>query len=120
MAQTSVAFAEMSLQCSDEVLDDRVIVTLSGAVDLSTVAALRDHLLRVVTDHPGWTAVIDLDEVVSLDDAGLGILLGLAGRAREHGGDLLLICAPGRLRDRLSLTGADRAVAVASNRASTA
>jgi anti-anti-sigma regulatory factor len=54
-----------------------------------------------------------------VDDAGLGILLGLAGRAREHGGDLRLVCAPGRLRDRLALTGADRAVAVSSNWAST-
>lgn len=110
----------MSLQCSDEMLDDRVVVTLSGAVDLSTVGVLRDHLLRVVTNHPGWTVVIDLDEVVSLDDAGLGILLGLAGRAREHGGELRLVCAPGRLRDRLSLTGADRAVRVVANRSSTA
>ncbi len=117
---TSVAFGTMLLQCSDELLDDRVIVTLSGAVDLSTVGVLRDHLLRVVTDHPGWTVVVDLDEIVSLDDAGLGILLGLAGRAREHGGDLHLVCAPGRLRERLSLTGADRAVAVTANRASTA
>lgn len=109
----------MLLKCSDEVLDDRVIVTVAGAIDLSTVAALRDHLLRVVTDNPGGTVVIDLDEVVAVDDTGLGILLGLAGRAREHGGDLRLVCAPGRLRDRLSLTGADRAVAVSSKRAST-
>lgn len=100
-------------------LDDRFVVTVSGAVDLSTVAALRDHLLRVVTDHQGSNVVVDLDGVVSLDDAGLGILLGLAGRAREHGGDLRLVCSPGRLRDRLSLTGADRAVAVSSNLAST-
>lgn len=109
----------MLLKCSDEVLDDRVIVTVAGAIDLSTVAALRDHLLRVVTDNPGGTVVIDLDEVVAVDDTGLGILLGLAGRAREHGGDLRLVCAPGRLRDRLSLTGADRAVAVSSKRSST-
>ncbi|CAN5767969.1 hypothetical protein BH20ACT4_BH20ACT4_04450 [soil metagenome] len=108
----------MLLKCSDEVLDDRVIVTVAGAIDLSTVAALRDHLLRVVTDNPGGTVVIDLDEVVAVDDTGLGILLGLAGRAREHGGDLRLVCAPGRLRDRLSLTGADRAVDVSSKRAS--
>lgn len=119
MTQTSVAFVGMSLKCSDELLDDCVIVTLAGVVDLSTVAALRDHLLRVVSERPGGTVVIDLDEVVAVDDAGLGILLGLAGRAREHGGDLRLVCAPGRLRDRLALTGADRAVAVSSNWAST-
>lgn len=108
----------MSLRCSDEMLGNVAVVKLSGAVDLATVAVLRDHLLRVITDHSGSTVVVDLDEVVSMDDAGLGTLLGLAGRAREHAGDLRLVCSPGRLRARLALTGADRAVDVHSNRSS--
>ena len=39
-------------------------------------------------------------------------LLGAAGRAREHGGDLLLVCNSERLRSRFSLTGLDRAMVV--------
>ena len=102
----------MTLNCSDRVVAGTFVVTVSGAVDLSTVAELRDHLLRVVTEHAGDEIVVDLDEVVSMDDAGLGVLLGLAGRARQAGGDIRLVCSPGRLRDRLALTGADRAAIV--------
>ena len=46
------------------------------------------------------------------DDTGIGMLLGAAGRAREHGGDLLLVCNSDRLRSRFSLTGLDRAMVV--------
>ena len=103
-----------SLRCTVRDVEETWVVDVSGSVDLATVATLRDHVLEVISTHAGATIVIDLDEVVSLDDVGLGVLLGLAGRAREMGGDLRLVSSPGRVRDRLAITGADRAVDVAS------
>ncbi len=88
------------------------VVALAGMVDLATVPALRDLLLRVITDHPGATVAVDLDGVEVLDDAGLGVLLGAAGRARESGGDLVVVA--NRLRERFTATGFDRAVRVSS------
>ena len=76
-------------------------------------AALHDHLLRTVLDAPGAIVTVDLDEVVALDDAGLGVLLGAAGRARQRAGDLRVVCTNPRLIDFLQITGADRAVEVA-------
>lgn len=102
----------MAVQCTNVIVDEEVVVTVSGSVDLSSVGSLRDHLLRTVLDAPGATVTVDLDEVVSLDDAGLGVLLGAAGRARQRAGDLRVVCSNERLREYLHVTGADRAIDV--------
>ncbi len=102
----------MPLECVLDLIDGTPVAALVGSVDLASVPAMRDRLVQLVTDHAGTTVVVDLDGVIAIDDAGLGILLGLAGRARELGGDLRVVCSPGRLRDRLARTGADRAVTV--------
>ncbi len=90
------------------------VVALTGAVDVSSVVVLRDHLLRVTMDHPGRTIVVDLDAVDVLDDVGLGILLGAAGRARAGGGELVVVASSQRMRQRFAVTGFDRAVRLAT------
>lgn len=90
------------------------VLAVVGDVDLATVPRLHDALTRLVGDHPGGCVAIDLDGVGVLDDSGLGVVLGAAGRARESGGDLVVICSDARLRARLSLTGLDRAITVRS------
>ena len=55
---------------------------------------------------------VDLDGVDVLDDTGLGVLLGAAGRARQAGGELVVVVSDERLRARFEATGFDRAVAV--------
>lgn len=102
----------MELEGSISTVGDVPVVALAGLVDLATVPVLRDLLLRAITEHPGATVAVDLDGVEVLDDAGLGVLLGAAGRARESGGDLVVVTA--RLRDRFTVTGFDRAVRVTS------
>ena len=88
------------------------IVAIDGVVDLSSVATLHHDLARTVRDHRGTTIVVDLDGVSALDDTGLGILLGAAAAARSSGGELEVVCSRPPLRDRLELTGFDRAVTV--------
>jgi anti-sigma B factor antagonist len=94
------------------------VLSLIGSVDLATVADLRDLLLRFTADHPGEHVAVDLDGVDSLDDVGLGVLLGAAGRTRQNGGDLTVVCADGQLRERFTVTGLDRAITVAPTVAS--
>jgi anti-sigma B factor antagonist len=88
------------------------VLSLTGSVDLATVAELRDLLLRLTTDYAGQTVLVDLDGVDGLDDVGLGILLGAAGRARQIGGDLGVVCANEQVRKRFAFTGLGRAIAV--------
>jgi anti-anti-sigma factor len=87
-------------------------VAVGGLVDLGSVPLLQDVLTRAVLDHPGETIVVDLDGVVSFDDTALGLLLAAAGRARELGGALEIVCTSDRLLARLASTRFDRAVTV--------
>ena len=102
----------MDLICRLSLLGTIPVLQVSGEIDLSTVPLLRDHLTRAIGQHPGTELYVDLDGVTALDDAGLGMLLGAAGRAREQGGELVVVCAGERLRHRLALTGVDRSVRV--------
>ena len=102
----------MQLRGTIERVGSVPVLSLTGSVDLATVAELRDLLLRLIDDHAGQAVLVDLDGVDALDDAGLGILLGAAGRARQIGGDLGVVCADGQRRRRFSLTGLDRAITV--------
>jgi anti-sigma B factor antagonist len=104
----------VDLQGSVDVVGGVPVLSLIGSVDLATVAELRDLLLRFTADHPGERVAVDLDGVDSLDDVGLGVLLGAAGRTRQNGGDLAVVCADGQLRERFTVTGLDRAIGVTS------
>lgn len=101
---------------SSTVGSSRAVLSLSGEVDLATIPKLHDALTRwLASVSPVSTVFVDLDGVYVCDDSGLGVLLGAAGRARQAGGELVVVCSPGRLRERLALTGFDRAVSVVSS-----
>ena len=104
----------MALRVDAETVDGRVVAVCRGAIDLSTLPTLHGALGRVVTEAAGSVVTVDLDEVDSLDDAGLGVLLGAAGRARRSDGDLVVVCSDPDRRARLAVTGFDRAVTVRS------
>jgi len=89
-----------------------VVVTLDGTIDLAGIGALHDGLARAIRLHPGTTIVVDLDGADTLDDAGLGVLMGAAATARDAGGDLEVVCSRPALRERLERTRFDRAVSV--------
>ena len=86
------------------------VLQVSGEIDLATVPRFRDALHRLVTDHPATVVAVDLDGVLAVDDAGLGLLLGAAGRARQGGGDLVVVCSDPRLTHRFTETRLDRAI----------
>ena len=86
------------------------VLQVSGEVDMGTIPTFRDALHRLVTDHPAAVVAVDLDGVLALDDTGLGVLLGAAGRARQVGGDLVVVCSDPRLMRRFAETRLDRAL----------
>lgn len=104
----------MTLRTTVTTVSDSIIVTLEGMVDLASVGTLHNDLARVVRRHPGAVLVIDLDSVDTLDDVGLGVLLGAAAAARELGGDIEVVCSRPALVDRFRRSRFDRAITVRS------
>jgi anti-anti-sigma factor len=102
----------VDLVCRTATLHGIPVLQLSGEIDLSTAPALHRAVRRLVDDHRGRLVAVDLDGTHAIDDAGLGILLGSAGRAREAGGDLVIVSTSERLRQRFATTRLDRAVDV--------
>jgi anti-sigma B factor antagonist len=102
----------MDLRFTTTPIGEHIVVAFSGIADLSTAPILYDSLRRVCSEHPGETLLVDLDGLIALDDAALGLLLGAAGRARESGGDIELVCTNERLCGRLAATRLDRAITV--------
>jgi anti-anti-sigma factor len=104
----------VDLVCRSTIVGDIATLQLSGEIDLATIPMLRDATMRLVGSAPGSTVAIDLDGVTVVDDTGLGVLLGAAARARENGGDLILVCSSERLNRRFELSGLARAIEVRS------
>jgi anti-anti-sigma factor len=87
---------------------DVVIAAVTGDVDISTVAQLRECLFELA--DRGGTLIVDLNRVTFIDSSGLGALVGAARRAAAHGGSLHAVCARPPTRRLLWLTGVDRRI----------
>jgi anti-sigma B factor antagonist len=85
-----------------------VIAAVTGEIDISTVAQLRERLYELA-DH-GGTLIVDLNRVTFIDSVGLGALVGTAQRAAEHGGSLHAVCAQPQPRRLLWMTGVDKRI----------
>ena len=89
-----------------------VIAAVTGEIDISTVAQLRERLFELADD--GGTLIVDLNRVTFIDSAGLGALVGTARRAAAHGGSLHAVCAQPQPRKLLWMTGVDRRIPLAA------
>ena len=89
-----------------------VIAAVTGEIDLTTVAPLRERLFELADS--GGTLIVDLNRVTFIDSAGLGVLVGTARRAAEHGGSLHAVCAQRQTRRLLWMTGVDRRIPLAA------
>jgi anti-anti-sigma factor len=82
-------------------------VVLDGEIDIATAPAIRRFLMAAISGGNAHLAV-DMSGVTFIGAAGIGVLVGVANRAREAGGGLSLL-APSpqvrRLLDVLHLDG---------------
>jgi anti-sigma B factor antagonist len=85
---------------------DRVFVTLSGELDISTGMRLETDLERVERDGPE-VIVLDLRGLDFMDSTGLRIIINADARARESGRRLVLIRGNDMVQRLLSITRLD-------------
>ncbi len=88
-------------------------VCLSGRLDASTSADVREYLLECLNGTaPGADLVVDLAEVDCVDMVGLGLLVGLHRQAQRVGRRLVLARVPARVMRLLAATRLRRILAV--------
>jgi len=89
-----------------------VIAAVTGEIDISTAAQLRERLFELADS--GGTLIVNLNRVTFIDSAGLAALVGTARRAEAHGGSLYAVCARPQTRKLLWITGVDRRIPLAA------
>lgn len=89
-------------------------ICVEGVIDLASVAHLHSALNSTIRKNAGAVVIVDLDAVVSIDDCGLGVLMGAAATAREQSGDVEVVCNNNVVRQRLARTRLDQAITVRS------
>jgi anti-sigma B factor antagonist len=94
------------LSIAREELDDAVVLTAQGYLDLSTRLKLSTVLNDVVTAERG-AVVVDLCDVTFLDSTGLGVLMNALRRLTRQRRDLRIVCPPGSIRRIFELSGLD-------------
>jgi anti-anti-sigma factor len=85
-----------------------VIAEVTGDIDMSTVAGLRERLFGVADS--GQPLIVDLNRISFIDSTGLGVLIAVARRADAHGGSVHAVCSRPQTRKLLWLTGVDRRI----------
>ncbi len=87
--------------------DEAGVLTLSGEVDVSNVAEVREAALKLVSDDTK-RLIVDLSGVTYIDSSGLGMLVGVLKRLRESGGGLAIAGATARVRRLFEITGLEQ------------
>ncbi|MEV5891858.1 STAS domain-containing protein [Nonomuraea fuscirosea] len=82
------------------------LVRLSGNIGIFTTAQLRRRLINTLT-HSSDLLLLDLSRVTSCGAGGLGVLVGVQGRARAQGITLTLTGLPPFMARLLRSTGLD-------------
>lgn len=83
-----------------ETIDDRLVATLTGEIDMATVGAVDRTLTPALAGGPA-EVVIDLTKVGFLDSSGLRLLFRLAADLRERRARLIVVAPPQTLARRV-------------------
>ena len=95
----------MSLQLSERVVGDVVLIDLSGKITLGDGgdAMLKDKV-RSLLQQGRRKLILNLGEVSYVDSAGLGELVQAYAASSKNGGSLKLLNTTKRIKDLLSIT----------------
>jgi anti-sigma B factor antagonist len=93
-----------TLEIQDEERPDgEYVIRLKGPLDFSQAADARATINRRI-EEGARRVVVDLNGVEYIDSAGLGVLVGMLARSREHGSELAVVCSVPRLRRVFDVT----------------
>ncbi len=98
----------MNFDITTEQLDDeRYVISLAGEVDLYTAPEFKQQLLEVVAQG-ARTVIVDFTDTTFIDSTTLGVLVGGVKRLRANDGQLSLVCNDRNITKIFEITGLDR------------
>jgi anti-anti-sigma factor len=101
----------------DEIrIGHRVVLALSGELDLATAPALQASLDEAV-ESGGADLWIDLSDVTFMDSTGLRALLATRRQLRVNSTSLAIICPEGPVRRVFTVAGLDDEFSIHTDRA---
>jgi anti-sigma B factor antagonist len=95
----------MDLDIDIRKLENCILITVNGEIDLYSVKQLKERITYEIEDHKPPKFVMDLNSVRYIDSTGLGILIGIKRRCAEKGGELLLVFDSERITNLFNITG---------------
>ena len=91
---------------------DITAVALSGRLVLGRASEWLDYQVNDLLGKKHRKIILDLSEVHYIDSAGVGTIVGCAGKVKDAGGQLRVAGCQDRLLQILRMTGVDRVLAL--------
>ena len=106
----------MNFDITTEQLDDeRYVISLAGEVDLYTAPEFKQKLLEVISQG-ARTVIVDFTDTTFIDSTTLGVLVGGVKRLRSNEGQLSLVSSDRNITKIFEITGLDRVFTIHSTR----
>ncbi len=86
---------------------DRIIVKLSGEVDIYSVPDFKESLYKVVEEE-SLDVELECAELTYIDSSGLGILVGALKRVKQNGNKVYISMLRDNVRKLFLITGLDK------------
>lgn len=92
---------------------ERYVIGIEGEVDISNASKVRDAI-DLALEQPTEEVQLDFEHVAYIDSTGIGVLVGAAHHAEEHGKRFSVVKAqPGVMRVA-QLLGVDAEIAISA------
>ncbi|MGI8334548.1 STAS domain-containing protein [Actinomadura scrupuli] len=95
------------LEITARTCDGRLVVTVTGDLDMATADKLRGYVAGHTAGLPASRVLLDLGGLAFCDSAGLSALVGVWKDQRESGGTVVLVAPRPSLVKILRATGLD-------------
>jgi len=95
-----------------EVLDNSMVITIAGELDLRVADKLRTELDELINKNPGKDLILDFSNVNFIDSSGLGVLLGRYKKLHPSGTKIYIKEVQPQVKRVLELSGIMRLLKV--------
>ena len=114
--EDSTGMEDQAFACTVHRIGRTSEIVLAGEIDLASRETLADATDTALTHGPVETVLVDFTRVGFADSTAVSWLITLDRRARPSGTRVVVVTAPGAVRDLLRMTGLDGHITVVNER----